>query len=335
MVAGYDFPETVRSDLIKRLPELLEKTDRELRDGHRGVTLLRLRVQRGEVRAIYRIIAPEGGLDYWDLLLVRSQDGCVRIGDLRTIHSGEDVSNVIRRPLLAVHEYVNRGVVGRLTGEQPLIVKHRVEVQRICDAIATKDFDTVLAIYPRLPEELRSERFLLGMRLMAAQAIDEREYAAAIDDVVRFASGDPTVNLLLVDAYVMREQLPQALECLDKFDAAIGGDPYLDFLRCKLLIAMNRLPEVQPAVARVLKSFPKDYQSHEVAAILALAERRFEHAMFELHVLETEFDYHLNLDTDPRFAEFLASPQYQTWRIQHAAPEDVSQATGFGAEALR
>jgi tetratricopeptide (TPR) repeat protein len=313
----------------------LNQLDQELAQTVSHFDLLKIRVKNNEVRALYRMEIVQGGLNYYDILLVRSADRCVRIGDIFVYLLANDFSQTIRQPLVIGVNHANRGIIDRLTGKESLLVTHWDVVKAMNAALQSSDYEGVLMLYRRLPTEVQDHRMILEMRMLAAQQINELEYAEAIDAMARHADGNPAINLLLIDALFVRKQYKQALAALEKLDAAVGTDPRLDGLRASLLCNLGKHDDARQAIDRALKAFPDRRDVHEFAVVVAAAQNRFEHVLYELHLLETEFDFTLAFENDPRFTGFVESPQYQTWKVQHEAPENISQATGFDLQELR
>jgi tetratricopeptide (TPR) repeat protein len=335
IVANLGIPAKVREDVHQSLFKVLQQADVELARTVSHFELLKVRVKNDEVRALYRAEVAQGGLNYYDVLLVRSADGCVRIGDIFVYLLASDISQTVRQPLMVSVKHANRGILDRLTGKESALVTNWDIVKAMKIALSNKDYEGVLVLYHRLPTEAKDHRIVLEMRILAAQQINEQEYAEAIDAMARHADGNPAINLLLIDAFLVRKQYESALAAIEKLDAAVGTDPRLDGLRASLLCNLGKHDDARQAIDRALKAFPDRRDVHEFAVVVAAAQNRFEHVLYELHLLETEFNFGLAFENDPRFTGFVESPQYQTWKVQHEAPENISQATGFDLQELR
>ena len=84
----------------------------------------------------------------------------------------------------------------------------------------------------------------------SAQVIKTRDDDAAFGDAVgqrcrvpghdrRFSQAHPNdamIDLISVDAYILRKAYDKALEAIDRVDKAIGRDPYLKVLRGNVLL---------------------------------------------------------------------------------------------------
>jgi hypothetical protein len=66
-----------------------------------------------------------------------------------------------------------------------------------------------LAIYRSLRPETRKQKVVPLGRIAAAQAADDdREYAGALEEYRKLFPDDPSLDLLSVDAFFMRKDLP-------------------------------------------------------------------------------------------------------------------------------
>jgi hypothetical protein len=124
--------------------------------------------------------------------------------------------------------------------------------------------------------------------------------------------------LILLDAFMLRKSYSQAAAGIDRIDQAIGGDPYLKVYRARILqsqgkpaaasklaeAAVAEEPTLQPAYYFLLNQALNKRDFAKTAELLAALETRC-HVMFK------------DLTTVPAYAEFVKSPEYQTWFKSH------------------
>ena len=78
--------------------------------------LLRVRTDKGETHAIYRMVLPNGGLNYHDWVLQQSSDGKIRFVDGYMGTTGENLSETFRRLYMTAASEAEPSHVGRSHG---------------------------------------------------------------------------------------------------------------------------------------------------------------------------------------------------------------------------
>src|SRR5947209_8172511 len=85
-----------------------------------------------------------------------------------------------------------------------------------------------LQAYEQLPPAFKGNKKFLVMRLQAAKAVSDDEYVRAVEGLRTHYPQGTSTDLFSMDGYLLTGQWDQALACVDRVDAAVGGDPYLD-----------------------------------------------------------------------------------------------------------
>ena len=91
-----------------------------------------------------------------------------------------------------------------------------------------------LKIYQQFPPELKKDKDLLLIRLQAAHDVSDQEYSGAIEDFRATHPDDACVELLSIGYYLLKKDSPRAFACIDRFEKAVGGDPYLNVMRANI-----------------------------------------------------------------------------------------------------
>ncbi len=74
-----------------------------------------------------------------------------------------------------------------------------------------------------LRPETKKRKSILLLRLRAAQASDEKEYAEVLEDFRKLYPNDACLDLLLIDYYTLKKDFPRALESIDRLDRGLWG----------------------------------------------------------------------------------------------------------------
>jgi hypothetical protein len=277
--------------------------------------LLRVRPLAGQTSALFRMLLPEGSVNYHDMLLTRTSDGRVMADDVYVHLAGERASATVHRLFLQLAASENRSIVDRLTGRQQVLARHVGELEQMIRAVKQQVPLQALDVYNRLPAELRQEKFLMLIRLRAAMesGVDE-EYMRAMKEFRAAHREDPAVDFISIDYHLLRSEFDSALAATDQVDGAVGGDPFLDSIRSNILTEAKRYEPAMQAARRAIAgepALPGGYWSLITAAIGA---KDFSVVLETLQQLDRQFEMEWNdLEVEPLYADFVASTQHREW----------------------
>ena len=284
-----------------------------------------LRVHDGEDgsrRVMFRILA-DGGVNYVDFLLARRPGNRVRAVDLFVFMSSELMSKTLRRAFVPVAAHANRGVLERLAGSEGEFMKNLPTIEKMNASLRDGRPKEVLAAYKTLPPGLRKDKNFQLMRLRAAQAVDEGEYAAAIEDLRKEHPDDPCIDMISIDGYTFKKDYRQAVACVDRLDKAIGGDPYLNVLRANLLLEVPDLDAADRAARAAVAAEPTLVDAYWTRVAVTLKRKDFAETARLLGQITRRFHIQVaDLTAQPLYAEFVKSPEYEEWRKSQEKPEE-------------
>ena len=129
---------------------------------------------------MFRCLSDDGALNYHFLELERPRGPRIRVVDIYVMISGEKMSDLFRRLYLIAVAEADRSFLTKLARGQGDLAKHGKDVQMMGKMAREGDSKGALKIYDGLPESLRFEKWVLLLRLMAAQNADEKTYLSAI-----------------------------------------------------------------------------------------------------------------------------------------------------------
>lgn len=281
-------------------------------------THLRVHDRDGERRVLFRMVMPdEGGFNYHDLVLARRPDGKVRAVDLYIFLSAEKLSQTLRRVYLPVAADLSRNVLAKLTGisgDERVYVENLTKVDQMSTLIRENKFAEAQQIYDGFPPVMKKDKNVLLMRLQALQHGDEAAYGEAIGEFRKNYPNDPCVNILSIDYFLVKKQYDRALDCIDRVDKSVGGDPYMNVLRANLLVAAARFDDAKRACQKAIDGDPTLLQAY--TSMLGIAVQRDDHplTLAMLKELRDRFEVQFNnLETIDLYSRFVKSPQYKEW----------------------
>jgi hypothetical protein len=279
--------------------------------------LLRVHEQEGTKRALFRMLK-EGGVNYHDCILARGKDGTLRIADIYVYLSGENISATLRRLFLPAAAQASRSFLEKLLGSESELVKHLPSIQRMVIVTREGRPAEALRIYRSLPSSVQKEKCVLLARFQAAQAVGEEEEIAATDEVKKQFPDDPSLDLLAVDSLCFRKHYDAALACVDRLDAALGGDPYSDLLRGTINYMKGDRVAAARFSSKAIAAEPTLEQAHWTLVQIALDEKNHAETARLLLRIEDVLELELGDLTDiPGYAEFVKSPEYREWLNRH------------------
>jgi hypothetical protein len=297
--------KSLAKELFKKLP------------GRRSYTFLRLRSEGKEKRALFRLIK-DGAVNYHELLLTTGRAGLVRIADVYVYASGEWLSETLRRSYISVAaaKRASRNDLIDLAGDE---VRSIPILLAMTKAVAEGRHRRVAALYDQLPEAIRRKKHYMLLRLPSAFLLDAELYRRAVAEYQEAYPDDPTLLLMEIDHASAAQKFDRVLECLDLLDKELGGDPFLDHLRCLAHIGAEDLHAGREAAKRALRREPTLEAPHWALVTISVRERDFAETIRLLSRLERELQVRIDdLRTRPEYEEFVATEEYRTWMLSRS-----------------
>ena len=216
---------------------------------------LRVHKQGDEMRALFRLRGPDIGVNYHDYDLIVSDTGKVMAEDIYIFAAGERFSATMRRLFLQFTASRNRGLLARMTGKDKALVKNMEKIQQMTRMAKSGNARGALAIYNALPAELRKEKFVMLVRLMAAtKDSNNNTYLNALTEYRKTFPGDPSLRLMSIDFHLLKKDHANALKTIDALDKHLGGDPFLDVMRATVHRSAGNESKAREAETRARKA---------------------------------------------------------------------------------
>jgi tetratricopeptide (TPR) repeat protein len=270
-------------------------------------------------RALFRLLLPDGGMNYHEWILVREPTGRVKAIDCYVYLSAELISRAVRRPFLSLVASQSRSVLSKLTSGENEYVKNIQAIGKMVEANNSGNHSQVQSIYDGFPQSLKKEKNILLMRLMAASASgDDIRHLEAIEDFRKFHPNDPCVTIISIDHHLMNKNYHKALNCIKQIDEAVGGDPHLLFLQGNVHYIKGDLQTARRLLREAIQAEPTLQAPYWSLVEISLDEKDFDETNRLLEQLEQKFQIEFfNFTEIPAYAEYVKSPQYQQWLKKH------------------
>ena len=233
--------------------------------------------------------------------------------------SGEKMSDLFRRLYLIAVAEADRSFLTKLARGQGDLAKHGKDVQMMGKMAREGDSKGALKIYDGLPESLRFEKWVLLLRLMAAQNADEKTYLSAIEAFEKRFPGDPSLALVSVDGFVLKKQHRRAIGSIEKLNRFIGGDPYLLLLQAGQYVELKDKAKARELANQAIEQEPSLPNSYDFLLGLSLEEKNFEETARLLNLTEKNLSADMlgPVQTTEDYEPFLKSEAGKKWKESH------------------
>lgn len=280
-------------------------------------SLLRTFRKGSKQRALFRLLDPSTGLNYHDVLLGKDENGTVRILDMYVYLSGEPMSRSMRRMYLNAVSAEPSGLLSRLTGADNEFVKHNREFLKLIQSVHAGEYEEALNIYFGLPEQFRTDKIVMLMYIRAAQNLGDETYARALDDFRQQHAGDRSVDLISIDAWILKGQYAEAFEGLDRLDEGLGRDPYLDIVRANVHLQSGNYDLARSFAEAAITEDATLLDGYWALVSVSLADRDFAATAKWLTAIQEEFGIEFeDLREVPEYSEFVKSDEFEQWSQQ-------------------
>src|SRR6185369_15381122 len=101
----------------------------------------------------------------------------------------------------------NNADIGREVAAEP-------QINRLQDALRSRNFDDVIQIYNSLPADLKNIRSILLLRLNASTWLKQVDWEAAIKDFEKCFPADPQIDLCRIDIFIREKKVDEAFKAI-------------------------------------------------------------------------------------------------------------------------
>jgi tetratricopeptide (TPR) repeat protein len=211
---------------------------------------LRLRETGGETRALIRVNGKEGTLNYLELVCEMRLMKRIKVVDVYNLSTGELLTESLQRLMSVLDPEMS--LIDRLTGKQREVNNRMKTASDLFQLSQAGDHKGVVKRFGELPPELQRQKVFIVLRTKSASKVSNEEYLAAMNFWRATYPNDASIDLISIDAFLLRTNYDQALAAVDRLDTALDGDPYLDYMRAGILRKMGNTEEANALRAKAL-----------------------------------------------------------------------------------
>lgn len=314
-ISGLEAPQSFKDGVAKGArtsfdiaSQLCTGTD----DGSEHFGILKIREIDGSARVLVRVVSPNG-LSYLDMFLGRASPGApIRIHDFYNFARGVALVGSIRELFEASLDGQNIGSVER-TGELVKEAQRLGEQGQPAKALETLD---------KLPKKFAEQKTVRLLRINYALNLDNESYLREARDYEKRFPDDPAMEFMSLDTHIAKENYKAALISLDKLDAKIGGDPYMDVMRANVYLLDKQPTEAKRHAEKGLAADKTFNDAFWVLVQVSLDTKQFDDTVALFRRALPEFG--LSIDPaavagDALYAEFASSDAFKVWSEEQPA----------------
>lgn len=288
-------------------------------------TFLRVHEVNGRLRALLRLISPEGAVNYHDFTVARYPDNTIAMEDVYVLATGEMMSQTIRRLVLALLAEHNRNLIERLSGGEQLYTKHAGDLMKMNQATRAGKHQQALATYHSLPAELQKNKIFQLAAIAAAQGSGNDEvYMKEMENFRKNHPDDAAVEFVSIDYYTIKKNYDKAVEAINHIEKQIGNDPYLAALRGATYSEAGRTKEAKAEVEKAIAAEPNLDLIYGLRISIALKAMDNVDALKWLKKMSKGCGIELDpegLKNNEEYAMFVKSPQFKELKAWVADPK--------------
>lgn len=314
MDAGLDAPDAYREPFTEGLASNFNLVSQivELNAIYNGSYRFLHLMPGVPTRALFRL-AGDNGINYHELHLVASKDS-VRVVDAFVYASGEALTTTFKRGYASGLLEFDPTYAERVPEAQAIYFAALGTLQRMQQATAL-DPAAALEIWAGLNASVKYLPEILTARITAASNVGDAEYLAALGELRTHYPDSRALNLMMIDAHLLRGEFNKSLKRVDALDEQLGGDPYLDLLRGGILRGNGAFERALGCVRRAVEADPRlDYDAQWQFVEIGLASDRHVLTFAALVALETDYGMEwVDLRTAAGYESFVVSEVGQHW----------------------
>jgi|GEM_PF-4007485 len=275
--------------------------------------LLRVRVVDGEVRALYRMI-DDGAINYHDFVLTVDEARAIYVADILIAGAGESYSQMQGRMVRLSWTDIQKDDTKENVERWKQTGLRLEEIRKFMAADKTRE---ALQSWAQLPDSVRSQKFAYVLKVRIASRLpegDEKIYLDSIDEFRKYFPTDPAIDLLSFDAFFLRKKYAESFAAIDRLDARMGGDPYLDVIRAGLHLEMGDTDKAVMSFHKAIAAETDMVQPWLGLLQLSLKMKNYSDTLAILKKMEKDFKIEfMELDKIEMYAEFVKAPEYKEW----------------------
>lgn len=275
------------------------------KDNGGSYKLLRVYNKDNIYHALFRMNSFDG-LNYHDLTL-GEVNGKVMINDMYIYLTGENISTTLGKLLGKAAD----GKSGQLNSSY---ISEMRQVQEARTLINEGMYEEAYQMINSL-EHIGNEKACQVLKLTTAIQLSDETYLRALEEYERLYPNDPSLSLVLIDGFLMKEEYNQALSSINKLDSIVN-DPYLDVYRANIYFMMQDIARSESLMLKAISKVKEiDLTAYITLAAIYLEQNKYSETVEVLKKIQKNFSLGKK-EVSMLFADneaFVSSSEYIKW----------------------
>ena len=146
-------------------------------------------------------------------------------------------------------------------------------------------------------------------------------YTKAVDEYRVVHATAANIELLSLDYYFFKKEYKKAIEIIDQLERRVGGDPYLNLLRANIYIVSKEAGLAKKHLRSAVKSCPWEAKAYLALMGIGLNEKNYPEVTRLMIALEknTEVKMDINFNGAKEFEPYRSSPEMTKWKSHKLA----------------
>ncbi|WP_299837142.1 hypothetical protein [uncultured Tenacibaculum sp.] len=253
----------------------------------------------------------DSGLNYHKHL-VEFINGEPKISDTYIYLSGEYFSETIK--FIYDGSVRNRNLLRRILNRSENADLKKIELFKVYKD--QNDFKKVIELYESLSEKSKKRKIFMIYSLLASKNLEDSIYMKYIKSYEKEYPNDPSLYLISMDGFIIKEQYDKAIATLDKLDKSIGGDEFLDYFRGNCYYLKKDFVKAAEYFEKLMINYPNFFDGIDSLLTVYVESKENEKAIHILDVFTEKFELEkesLKELVKINFPEFTKTKEYKNW----------------------
>lgn len=279
-------------------------------------SFLRAYEKDGEGHLIFRLFG-EVGLNYHDYKVVLENNE-LRITDMYIYLTGEHLSKTLKRLyLLSGAELFKTFKAGELPLEDLQAVSKSKQF------LEAGNYKSALEALTSVSETLRQEKIYGVFELNIRSHLEDGEaYLEAMKRYQEKFPNDPSVNLISIDYFILKEDYTGALTAVNELGRKVGGDDFLSLFRGNIHYANKKVNLAAQEFESLTRKFPEFVDGWDSLLSLRIELGEYHKAVEVLDKILANLEMDLKvfkelLESEPGYSDFIKSQEYKDWKAKN------------------
>lgn len=273
-------------------------------------TFLRAYAKDGKYYLLFRLFGDQG-LNYHKHL-IKYINGEPKIIDTYVYITGEYISQTIKVIYDVTLNSLNP--LKRLLNNSELEdLETMVSVKK---SLEKGENQRVVDLYESLTSKSKNKKIFNIFVLTAAKFLSDETYTKYINHYENRFSNDVSLYLVSIDGFILKKQYDKALLSVDKLDATIGRDDFLNFIRGNIYYLKKDYKNALEKFSLTIQDYPNFFDAYDSMLTVYVESKDYSNAVIILDIMIKDFQVgkeELGGLIQENFTDFSKSTQFNNW----------------------